>query len=586
MRHTLRKLNTRLLALAVAVLLLLSITPRASADEIGGACGDDLTWSLSGDTLTISGSGEMYDFPESTMAPWYAYRTRIAVINLPDGLTRVGDLAFYGCTALVSVSLPHSVTEIGRHAFDGCTAMTMLALSDNLIRIEDAAFRECSQLKAVRLPGSLTAIGFQAFYRCESLTEIIIPASVTDLGMTTFSFCYDLVRAEIRASIEVLPDWTFYGCSRLTDLALPDTLTGADEYAFYECESLENIEYGGSSENLAQIRADIDRDLEKSATHIAISDTPNSSTGSSYLFEETEDGVISNTITTTTTDNAAISTNLTVTYPGGDVASGDAEAQIDITLENGDGWAEVESTLTDTVKISDSTQVDVYIRDGSAIPGTVLDSLAGSDVTLTVHSPEGGVWEVDCSTLEDGAREGEYSFYYQRTDATEEQLQLLGSEAGYQIRFPQTTAVNAEVMTRLSDEHARQIATLYQLDGKKLTLLQSVIVDDSGYAHFYLGTADQDTQYLIGIAVPGVDSESAIIPEVLCNDYGVTYTADGIEYVITGRTSSWNMNIWQVSGILAVVMVASVVTIGVVMFMLNKRKLKNGYVPDLEELEE
>ena len=74
MRQTMRELNIRFMALAMAAVLFLGSVPAVSAAEDSGKCGDDLSWSLSGDTLTITGSGAMYDFSESTMAPWYDYR--------------------------------------------------------------------------------------------------------------------------------------------------------------------------------------------------------------------------------------------------------------------------------------------------------------------------------------------------------------------------------------------------------------------------------------------------------------------------------------------------------------------------------
>ena len=57
------------IATLLILLLTLTLTLPAYAEE-GGVCGDDLQWSFSGGTLTITGSGEMTDFPESEMSPW------------------------------------------------------------------------------------------------------------------------------------------------------------------------------------------------------------------------------------------------------------------------------------------------------------------------------------------------------------------------------------------------------------------------------------------------------------------------------------------------------------------------------------
>ena len=125
MRRTLRKLHIRLTAMCLVALLMLCLMPAANAAEASGSCGTGLNWTLNDDVLTITGSGAMTNVPESSMAPWYEYRDQISTVNLPDGLTSVGDLAFYGCEGITTVSLPNTVQEVGGYAFSGCTGLTM-----------------------------------------------------------------------------------------------------------------------------------------------------------------------------------------------------------------------------------------------------------------------------------------------------------------------------------------------------------------------------------------------------------------------------------------------------------------------------
>ena len=585
----LRKLNICLFALAVSVLLL-GIAPAVSAEEIGGDCGDDLSWSLSGDTLTITGTGAMDDFPERTMSPWYEYREQISRVKLPDGLTRVGDLAFYQCTALKTVSLPDTVTEVGWHAFDGCSGLVMLDLGEGLAVIEEAGFRSCTSLSSVRLPDSLTTMEFQAFYRCESLTEITIPSSVTELGMTTFAYCYELVRADVYADITTLPDWTFYGCARLTDVTLPSSLKSANEYAFYECTGLANVSYSGSKTNKEQIKSDIDRDLLGKAGLVTLSENKNSGSTSNSVFEEKGSDIVSKTTITTRTDNAHISSNVTVTYPLADVENSTSSAQVNVTLENASGWSEASGELMSIVGQADSTKVDVYTKNESVIPGGVLDSLAGQNATVTVHTASDSAWQMDCSIMQvstteddDEKEEQEYDLSYERSDATEAQTKLLSGAVGYQISFSKDAIINAAVMIKLPVTHARQTASLYQVHRGDLQHLQSAVVDDAGYACFYLASVSSKTEYLVGINVSASESEAAIVPKSLYADYGITDTFGQVEYVVTGRTSSWGMNIGQVTWIMVGVLTLCVVGVGFTMYLLNKRKLKSGYVPDISD---
>lgn len=581
MRQIMQKLNIRVLALTMAFALLLCMTPAVSAAEDSGTCGKNLKWSLSGDTLTITGSGAMSDFPESTMAPWYAYRRSISTVRLPEGLTRIGNLAFYGLEKLETVIMPDSVTSVGWHAFYGCTAMTMLDLSSNLKVIEDGAFRECTALPTVRLPKSLTQIGYRSFYRCEALTEITVPSSVTQLGMSAFSFCYNLIRADIQAPITTLPVWTFYGCGRLTDVILPATLEDVDEFAFYDCGELTNIVYPGSEEDRQEIEDDIQRDLAGQISNPPVSSEQNNQSASSTIIKENHGGFTDNTTTTTQTGNASVSTDVTITYPESGESS--SNAQVDVTLENNDGWNEVSDKVTEVVQNSDKTHVDVYIKDDSALSGGALTDLAGTNSTVTVHNSTGSVWKIDCTTLEKDAAKDAYDLSYERIDATQEQLELMGCSVGYQIKFVSNAQINAEVLIKLPVENARKNASLHQKKlGGDLEMLQSVVVDNDGYAHFYLASVERGTTYLIGINVPVVKAEEAIIPEVLHQEYGITDVAK-TEYVVTGRTSSWGLSFNQVTWIMIGGMVTVVTVVGVIMYMLNKRKLKMGYIPELDE---
>jgi hypothetical protein len=49
-------------------------------------------------------------------------------IELPAGLTSLGERAFYGCSSLTSIELPASLTSIGKGAFRGCSSLTLIKL--------------------------------------------------------------------------------------------------------------------------------------------------------------------------------------------------------------------------------------------------------------------------------------------------------------------------------------------------------------------------------------------------------------------------------------------------------------------------
>ena len=102
-----------------------------------GDCGEiqgTVTWALDGDgLLTIRGKGRMKNFPYTYYAPeipWDAASVKAVVVE--DGVTSLGDYAFYQHKALESVRLPDSLTAIGRSAFNYCSALTEITLPRNL----------------------------------------------------------------------------------------------------------------------------------------------------------------------------------------------------------------------------------------------------------------------------------------------------------------------------------------------------------------------------------------------------------------------------------------------------------------------
>lgn len=576
-RYTLfNRIYHKVMAVLLVLTLLVSVAPAASAAELSGSCGGDLTWELQGDTLVISGSGAMKDYPEQMMAPWYPIRDRIAAVQLPEGLTRIGDLAFYGCENLTSVVIPDSVTEIGWHAFDGCTNLSMLTMSRNIRVIETSAFEDCYDLRAVYLPETLAHLGDNAFYRCQSLSTVTIPSSVTYMGVSAFAYCYELVFADVQAQIESLPSWTFYGCYKLANVVLSAGIEGTDLNAFGKCNGLDHVQYTGSKENAGQIEDNIDRDAG-GISDADVTDTPVEDTTGGTTYEETEDGDVKKESEVTQTENSTITGENVTTYP-----EGSTETNITVTIENENGWKEAEDYLEEKLENEDSAQVEIFIKDDSQVPADVLKPLAGKDILVKVHTASGTIWEFNCKDIS----VGEHGFACQRLNATEEQLMLMNCRMGYQLCFLYDAQINAEVMIRLPVQHAKSTATLCQVVDDELTKLQSVVVDNNGFAHFYLGAVDTETIYLIGIDMPDIAREEVLIPQNLHNDYGITEQIRDVDYVITGRKSSWGIGFLEVNKILIGFMLSTAAIVGLVMYSLNKRKLRRGVMPGWEDDED
>jgi len=140
-----------------------------------GSCGDNVNWVLTDDyTLTISGSGKMNDYVCCGQTrPWDSYTNKdfifggggiIRSVVIQDGVTSVGNWAFYMCNGLTAVELPNSLITIGTNAFYGCNAFTSIIIPDNVTTIKESAFHGCEKLQTVEISRSATDIGSFAFY--------------------------------------------------------------------------------------------------------------------------------------------------------------------------------------------------------------------------------------------------------------------------------------------------------------------------------------------------------------------------------------------------------------------------------------
>jgi hypothetical protein len=129
-------------------------------------------------------------------------------VVIPEGVTEIGDYAFYGCSGLISVEIPDGVTTIG-----------------------DFAFAWCESLASIDIPESVTTIGDSAFAGCESLTSIKIPESVTSIGYYTFGWCDSLTSIEIPEGVTTIGDGAFYECYNLTSIKIPESVTYICNYA-------------------------------------------------------------------------------------------------------------------------------------------------------------------------------------------------------------------------------------------------------------------------------------------------------------------------------------------------------------------
>ncbi len=191
-----------------------------------GTCGatgheSEVTWIFdpADNSMTISGSGAMAGYSTATSMPWNSIKTNITSVVIEEGVTTIGQRAFYGCSALVSVTFPETFSTIGNYAFYNCSGLTAIALPEGITATGNSVFYGCTSLASVTLPNTLTSIGSNAFHS-NAFTSIYIPNSVTSIGLSAFK-----------------------NCSSLTSITIPESVTSIGASAFSSCTHVETINF-------------------------------------------------------------------------------------------------------------------------------------------------------------------------------------------------------------------------------------------------------------------------------------------------------------------------------------------------------
>ena len=90
-----------------------------------------------------------------------------------------------------NINIPHGVTSIGEYAFQNCTNIRTVTFPKNLRMIEEGAFAG-SGITDITIPEEITSIEKNTFYKCNNLRNINIPDSVKFIDESSFLECPNL----------------------------------------------------------------------------------------------------------------------------------------------------------------------------------------------------------------------------------------------------------------------------------------------------------------------------------------------------------------------------------------------------------
>lgn len=247
--------NKIILSFFVLVIFAL-IVPNVTAEESNGnfgKCGANVTWAIDDSyTLTISGTGDMYDY-DDVGRPW-EWKT-IKNIIIENGVTSIGSHAFSG-KDIDSVTLPGSITHIGNSAFGGWSGnVDSVYITDivsylnteydsyasNPMYYANKLYIDNRRVVSLTIPQGATKIPDYAFYGCDSIKNVTMPDGITSIGYKAFENCSELTEVVMPDSVVNIDEEAFYNCRKLTGIVIPDRVKSIGNQAFYDCAGLESI---------------------------------------------------------------------------------------------------------------------------------------------------------------------------------------------------------------------------------------------------------------------------------------------------------------------------------------------------------
>lgn len=247
-------MKKRLLSILLVLLMALTLLPLGALANDDNKCGENLTWEFADGILTISGTGDMYDYSEDYLAPWSEHCVEITNVTISDGVTSIGSSAFCYCS-VKSITLPFGLKHIGASAFFNCPNIQQIKIPDSVEHIDPYAFSFCKGLHTVQLPSSLTLISEELFAECDNLKNLSIPDTVTEIGANAFLRCTAFILETLPSGIQRIGAAAFENCGRIENLELPKTLESIGEAAFGGT-IIDKASFDGTLEKWAAIGGD------------------------------------------------------------------------------------------------------------------------------------------------------------------------------------------------------------------------------------------------------------------------------------------------------------------------------------------
>ena len=201
-------------------ILTFSYTKATKAETLGTfQYGDNIYATLDETgTLTLSGTGAMWDGSKVLYRKYH-------------GSGRYDYYEYYRSSETKTVKIAGKDTYIDDLVYK-------IVVNDGITSIGNYAFYEFTKLQSLSIGSSVTSIGEYAFYHTSGLHTVTIPGTIRKIGIGAFSSS-GLTSCTLNKGIQTIDNYAFYN-TKLKYLVIPDGITMIGEGAFYNY-SLETV---------------------------------------------------------------------------------------------------------------------------------------------------------------------------------------------------------------------------------------------------------------------------------------------------------------------------------------------------------
>lgn len=218
----------------------------------------------------------------------YAYRDIPTVVNVPDGITQIGSLAFFANNGIKRLILPASLSLIGSEGLKYCQELEIVEMhrdgvvfladpesalvdvpanfyvpasqvdaykdSEKWINVAERIFPldevpQMSKIYYTTTDGDPMKINNPTVFGSEVLSNeydngqwvITFVGEINAIGDNAFNHCETIETITIPSTVTSIGNYAFYYCSSLKAITIPSSVKTIGQYAFYGCSALKDL---------------------------------------------------------------------------------------------------------------------------------------------------------------------------------------------------------------------------------------------------------------------------------------------------------------------------------------------------------